>query len=222
MSTHIDSSVVSQLGLGQQAPKKKTELGQDDFMKLMMSQMSNQDPLKPMENGDFLAQMAQFSMSSGIQALNDSFGQLSNSLYSSQALQASSLIGRTVQLPGNTAYMEKQGGFNGAVDLPVNSPEVKVTISDLSGNVVKQLNLGAKQPGQVEFNWDGIGSDGEPAVAGKYNITAQAVIDGKDQALNTVIEAQVESVTLGNGSSGLMVNLAGLGAAAFNEVKQIK
>ncbi len=222
MSTHIDSSVVSQLGLGQQTTKKKTELGQDDFMTLMTSQLSNQDPLKPIDNGDFVAQMAQFSTSTGIQTLNDSFGQLSNALYSNQALQASSLIGRTVQLSGNTAYMEKQGGINGALELPVNSSNVKVTISDLSGNVVKQLNLGAKESGQVEFNWDGIGSDGEMAVAGKYNVTAQAVIDGKNQALNTVIEAQVESVTLGNDSSGLMVNLAGLGTAAFNEVKQIK
>ncbi len=222
MSTHIENNVVSQLGLSQQATNKKTELGQDDFMKLMTSQLSNQDPLKPVDNGDFLAQMAQFSMSSGIQTLNDSFSQLSSSLYSNQALQASSLIGRTVQLPGDTAYMEKQGGFNGTLELPANSSKVQITISDLSGNVVKQLNLGTKESGQVEFNWNGIGSDGEPASAGKYNVTAQAVIDGKDQALNTVIEAKVESVTLGNGSSGLMVNLAGLGAVAFNEVKQIK
>ncbi|MCF6236292.1 MAG: flagellar hook assembly protein FlgD [Gammaproteobacteria bacterium] len=222
MSTHIDNNVVSQLGLGQQTEKKKTELGQGDFMRLMTSQLSNQDPLKPMDNGDFLSQMAQFSTSSGIQTLNDSFSQLSNSLYSSQALQASSLIGRTVQLPGNTAYMEKQGGFNGALELPVSSSEVQVTISDLGGNVVKQINLGAQESGQVGFNWDGTGSDGEALMPGKYNVTAQAVIDGKDQALNTVIEAKVESVTLGSGSSGLMVNLAGLGAAAFNEVKQIK
>ncbi len=222
MSTHIDNSMINQLGISQQAGKKKTELGQDDFMKLMTSQLSNQDPLKPMDNGDFLAQMAQFSTSSGIQTLNDSFSQLSNSLYSNQALQASSLIGRTVQLLGDTAYMGTEGGFNGALELPASSPEVRVTISDLSGNVVKQFNLGAKESGQVAFSWDGIGSDGESAAAGKYIVTAQALIDGKDQALNTVIEAQVESVTLGRGSQGLMVNLAGLGAAAFNEVKQIK
>ncbi len=220
---NIDNSVITQLGLAQQpSSKKKTELGQEDFMKLMMSQMKNQDPLKPMENGDFLAQMAQFSTSSGIQSLNDSFSRLSNSLYSNQALQASSLIGRTVQLAGNTAYMDEPGGFGGSVELPANSQEVRVVISDLNGNVIKQLNLGAKEAGVAAFDWDGIGDDGKAVAPGKYRVMAQGVIDGKDQALNTMIEARVESVSLGQGSGDIKVNLAGLGAAAFNEVKQIR
>src|SRR5262245_53832534 len=99
------------------APVKRSELGQEDFLRLMITQFKNQDPFKPMENGEFLAQLAQFSTVKGLDDLNNSFGNLSSSVVSNQALQASSLLGRTVLVDGNMGNLDAGGQLSGAVEL---------------------------------------------------------------------------------------------------------
>ena len=102
MSATVDQAKLESLGLAQKKPRvDKKEMGQEDFLKLMTTQLQNQDPMKPMENGDFLAQIAQFSTVDGIGKLQESFEALSGSLHSNQALQASGLIGRNVMVPSN-------------------------------------------------------------------------------------------------------------------------
>ena len=95
-------NVLESLGLAKSKPKmEEQKLGQEDFIKLMTTQMNHQDPMKPMENGDFLSDMAQFSTVAGLKEIKDSFNNLATSLQSSQALQASSMVGRTVLIPGS-------------------------------------------------------------------------------------------------------------------------
>ncbi len=211
-------------------PLKQQHLGQEDFMKLMTTQLNHQDPFKPMENGDFLAQMAQFSAVTGLKDIKDEFKDLSAALQSSQALQASSMVGRRVLVPGNETELPEQGPLKGAVDLPASTSNLSIKITDARGELVKTLDLGSKTAGTVHFSWDGKmsvpGEDGEAdserrAPAGTYRITAEALVDGKPQAVNTLVVDAVESVSLGQPGQPMTLNLGHAGSTSMNNVKQI-
>lgn len=215
-------SDLSGLGIATQQPRERQdELGQEDFLRLMITQFRNQDPFKPMENGDFLGQIAQFGTVSGIQELQGAFGTLSESLYSDQALQASGLVGRTVLARLDSGALAPGGDISGAVDVPAGTPSLKVEIVDASGQVVKHLDLGSQSAGLVSFLWDGITDDGELADPGLYKVEATVTADGGSFAAETLIAAPVESVTLARAGNGLTLNLAGLGQLPFNQVRQI-
>jgi len=225
---HIDNNVntaISDLGLGASAgnPKKSPDqLGQTEFLKLMITQLKNQDPFSPMENGDFISQMAQFSSVTGLAELQQSFSQLATSLQSNQALQASSLVGRTVLVSSETGTLSSGETMRGAVDLSASSGAVGVTIKDASGQVIRRLELGPQSAGEVYFNWDGLGNDGQPAPTGRYFVSADASINGDTVALETLMSASVESVTLGQGGQGLRLNLTDGNVVDFASVRGIQ
>ena len=221
---NVDFNVIRDLGLnGESVSKTKSdELGQEEFLKLMTTQLTNQNPLKPMENGEFLGQIAQFGTVSGIKDLQDSFSEFSASISSDQALLAASLIGRQVLAPGNEALLAAGGEVKGQLDLPAGSTGVRVQIIDSSsGEVVRNLDLGAQPSGSVAYIWDGLEEDGSFADPGIYRIQAEASIGGETVGLAAQINSTVESVTMGNGQHGLLINLAGLGAINFNDIQQI-
>ena len=203
------------------APKKKS-LGQEQFLKLMTAQMTHQDPTKPMQNGEFLSQMAQFGTVSGIQDLQQSFKDFAASISSDQTLQAASLVGRTVSAPSEEGLLAAGGEIKGTVDLPASSANVNLKILDpLTGDVIRIKNLGGHSAGPVPFVWDGMNDKGNLASPGVYKVQVEASMDGINTVLQTEIQSRVESVSMGSGKNGLQVNLAGLGAVNFNQIKQI-
>ena len=212
------------LGLATQEPPKpkNKELGQAEFLKLMTTQLQHQNPMEPMENGDFIAQMAQFGTVSGIQGLQDSFKDFAASISSDQALQAASLVGRYVSAPSNSGLLSAGGEISGLVDLPGSSPQVNVKIIDPStGEVVRNLRLGSQAKGKVPFQWDGMTDNAVFANPGVYKVQIEAQLDNKNTLLQPEIKSKVESVTLGNGKQGLKIKLAGLDTINFNQIKQI-
>ena len=104
----------------------RTELGQDDFLKLMTEQLANQDPFEPMENGEFMGQIAQFGAVDGINNLLTSFNDLAVNLQSSQALQASNIIGRQVLVNHDQGYLPETGTLDGAVELDSSASNTSV------------------------------------------------------------------------------------------------
>jgi flagellar basal-body rod modification protein FlgD len=90
-----------------------------------------------------------------------------------------------------------------------------------TGQSIRDIDLDSQSAGTVPFAWDGLDNNGELVNPGIYSIAAQALIDGNNTALPTNIKSQVKSVTMGNSGNGLQVNLNGLGAVKFNEIKQI-
>jgi flagellar basal-body rod modification protein FlgD len=195
-------------------------MGQEQFLELMTAQLQNQDPFKPMESGDFLSQIAQFSTVEGIGDLNDSFSGLSQSLVSNQALQATNLVGRQVLAPTGVAALSQGGNIRGNVELPAASGEVVVNVYDQAGQVVRRLELGSQAAGPVAFQWDGLKNDGQFASPGSYFISAEASIDGQFESVETLLASEVRSVTLSN-SGGLLLDLDGIGSLDFSEVRQI-
>ncbi|MFU8837369.1 MAG: flagellar hook assembly protein FlgD [Thiohalomonadaceae bacterium] len=201
--------------------KKTGELGQDEFMTLMLAQMKHQDPMNPMENGDFIAQLAQFRTVTGIDQLNSSFNGFSQTMQSTQALQASSLVGREVLVPGSWGTLAPGGTLNGSVELPASSNDVGLNIYNQSGSLIAQVNMGAHPAGQASFSWDGRMSDGSSLPPGNYQIVANALIDGQREAMPTYVGARVESVSLNAGREPVL-NLANVGPMAFSQVREIR
>ncbi|VAX08873.1 Flagellar basal-body rod modification protein FlgD [hydrothermal vent metagenome] len=220
---NTDNDIYASLGLTRTLqPEKKGDLGQDDFLKLMVTQLKNQDPFKPMENGDFLAQIAQFSSVTGIKELNQSFADLSASMASSQAMQAGSLVGRGVLASLDYGMLPTGGSLSGEINLPASSTGVSVTIEDISGAVVRELHLGPQPAGPVQFSWDGLADDGDFAQPGAYRVKAEAIIGDQTTALEPLISAIVSSVSVGAAGEGLMLNLEGLGPLPFADVAKIQ
>ncbi len=212
----IDFRTVQDLNKG----KGKKQLGQAEFLKLMTTQLQNQDPLKPQDSAAFLNQIAQFSTVDGISKLNDGFKQLSASLVSNQALQASSLIGHSVLAPTGVAALEPGGAIQGSAVLPAASGDVKVSVFDQAGQLVRRIDLGSQAAGNVDFKWDGRRNDGTYATPGNYFVKTDASVDGRNEAVDTLLVSKVRSVTLSN-SGGLLLDLNGIGSLDFKEVRQI-
>ena len=201
---------------------KAATIDQNEFMTLMLAQLKNQDPTKPVDSTAFLGQLAQISQVQGLSQLNDSFTALSANLTSNQALQASSLLGRNALVASGTVNLGSSGTVTGAVDLPQASGRVLVNVTDSSGTVVQQINLGAQPQGLANFTWNGNGADGTRAPAGTYNVSA--VFQGANNqatAASALINATVQSVTMGAGQAGLTLTLSGVGNVAFSSVRQI-
>jgi flagellar basal-body rod modification protein FlgD len=197
-------------------------LGGTDFLTLMLAQLKNQDPTSPVDSNTFLNQLAQLSEVQGITSLNTSFGALSSSLSSSQALQASSLLGHQALVNSSTANLAAGATVTGAVNVPQTTSQVVLNISDASGALVKQINLGAQSAGLTNFSWDGTTGSGSQAPAGTYTLTAQyAGGTSGGTAATTLVNGTVESVSMGAGSTGLTLNVAGIGSVPFSSIQQI-
>jgi flagellar basal-body rod modification protein FlgD len=222
---NAQENLFASLGLTTSDPQsrgtnKANELGLNTFLKLMVTQLNNQDPFKPMENGDFLGQIAQFGSVTGLEQLNKNFESLAASITSGQALQAGSLVGREVLAPVDTGVLTAGGSLRGQVRLDQSSPQVTVRISDEYGQLVRELPLGSSSPGGLNFSWDGIDNAGNYAPPGRYNVQVEAVQNDRTVDLQTQLFSRVESVNL-SGYNGLTLNLEGLGPISFNNVQQI-
>lgn len=215
-------SVLDNYRVDQSRFAKGDELGKDQFLQLLVAQLNNQDPLSPQENGDFIAQLAQFSTVEGIDKLNSSMESLLGGYQSSQALQASSLVGRTVTVPTSRAMVDTAAGLTGELVLNKPSDFVSVSVYNESGSLVTNLNLGGLKAGLHKFTWDGADDNGNILPPGRYKFEANAVLDGENKQLATLLPANVDSVSLGMGKNGDMVlNLSGLGSIELSEVFSI-
>ncbi|AEJ14333.1 flagellar hook assembly protein FlgD [Pseudomonas shirazica] len=196
-------------------------LGKDAFLQLLVTQMKNQNPLDPQENGEFVAQLAQFSSLESMQSLNDSVTSIAAGLQSSQALQASSLVGRNVIVETSKALVDTSKEMKGTVNLTSSSTATSVGIYDKDDKLVRTIDLGTQKAGKIDFTWNGLNDDGEAVAAGAYTFKATASIDGKATTMTTNLPASVTSVTMGTNGSEMTLNLAGLGSVALSKIQSI-
>lgn len=221
--TDINTDTLRNLGLSTRpAAKSKSKLGQQEFLKLMITQIQNQDPFKPLENGEFISQMAQFGTVSGIQDLQNSFASLSSSLVSNQALQASSLVGRSILVESGQVNLVKDATIEASAVVDSSASSVTVDVVDFSNQVVKTIELGPQSRGLAKFTWDGTDNKGRAVVPGQYGLQVKAVVNGKTVALGTMVTEKVESVTFGSGQQGLLLNTVSKNSYGFNQIKQVK
>lgn len=223
MNTIASSDFLNEINAGlKPKPKDASEnLGQDDFLQLMLAQLKNQDPTKPLDGQEYLGQLAQFSTVQGLQELHASVEQLSQHVQSTAALQAASLVQQTVVIDSERGYVSPTEPLQGAVNLTENVKDLTVTLLDGSGQPVRRLQLGDRAAGDVNFSWDGRDDRGVQRPAGVYSIEASGLVNGEASRFTTRVHASVDSVSLGQGGQSMSLNLNGLGPHQLDDVRQI-
>jgi len=212
------AAAVAALSAPAAAGKPGASEAQDRFLKLLVAQLKNQDPLNPMDNAEITSQMAQISTVSGIDKLNTTLQELATGFSANQSLQAAAIIGRSVLVPGSGLELQN-GSAAGGVELPQAADKVVVSIRDGSGLVLHKVDLGPQAAGVLGFQWDGVTDSGASAVPGSYSFAVEAAQGGKKIDATALALGLVSGVTQGKGGVGLKVN--GMGPVALSDVKQV-
>jgi flagellar basal-body rod modification protein FlgD len=215
-------------------------LTQSDFFALITQQLAYQDPTKPVENNEMIAQMTNFTMADGIASLNTNFKDFATTMNSSQALQASSLVGQYVLVKSDKIEFDGETTEFASANFPEDATNVKVQIKNANGVVVRSVTIENAAEGRLKLPWNGatdtqaLNADGTPKVdkdgnpvmelapKGTYTISIEGSIAGKNEAITTSVYAPVTSITLGNGTTqGLLLNVYGQGQKKLSDIEEI-
>jgi len=196
-------------------------MSQSDFLQLLTTQLTSQDPTQPMDNSQMASELAQFAQVGSLQNIESSLtglsGNLSSGMQTSQVLSSASLVGRQVLVP-STSLSYSGSAVTGGVN--VSTPgDVVVTIKDANGNTVNTIDLGAQPTGLSQFSWNGKDSSGNAVASGTYSISANN--GGNSAALTTYVAGSVTGVGYGGSSTGTYLQVAGIGGVPLSQVAQI-
>lgn len=206
------------LGLQTQQAERSNSLGQADFLRLMTEQLKNQDPLKPLDNAQFLGQLAQFSTVQGIDKMQNAMEAVASVMESDQTLRAAALVGRDALVEVSTVELAAGAGVSGEVSAPSSGP-ITFEIVDAGGTRVRQMTIEAGAAGNTAFQWDGRNDAGQAAAAGRYTIRAVSGAGDATEALAVRVAARVDSVSIE--PTGLVLNLSGLGSHPLSAIRRI-
>lgn len=207
-----------------QSKKSANNLGIDEFLTLMTTQLKNQDPMKPLEGTEFIAQLAQFGAVSGIQQMQTSMEALAASLRSTQALNGASLVGREVLAPAEVLQHTAGTSASGEIELPAGIPDgvltVELRITNSAGEVVREMDVPVSE-GVAHFTWDGMRNDGTSADSGEYDIEAVGRVGTASESLPILMSGRVSSVSIDANGAGLTLNTGTLGPVSMADVRRV-
>ena len=184
--------------------KSKSQETQDRFLKLLITQLQNQDPMNPVDNAQSTSQMAQMSTVTGIENLNASITSMMTTFNAGQSYQAAALIGKQVLVEGDTLQFDGKTALTGEIDVPEGGARVTVGIYNATNQKVDEIDLGDLKAGRQAVTWDGVGSDGKALAAGTYYMSANTeVATGAGKVLPTYTYVNVKSVALEAGNVNL-------------------
>ena len=217
------NNILDKLGIQQQEEKKRADggaLGQEDFLKLMTTQLQNQDPFAPMENADFIAQMAQFSTVTGITDMGQSLKGISNQLSEFRIATATNMLGNSVLVPGTRAYPDGDGAVHGVIDLPAASGATNVVFTSQNGDILHVEELGAQPSGLAGFSWQDIPQN--VLDSNDYiNVEAFADQGGGLEGVSTSVFGEVLAASTSS-ADGVMLDVKGYGDINVNEVVRFR
>ena len=203
-----------------QAKKSANNLGIDEFLTLMTTQLKNQDPMKPLDGTQFIAQLAQFGAVSGIQQMQTSMEALASSLRSTQALNGASLVGREVLAPSDVIGHTEGTSTSGEVEVPEGVASIELRITDSAGEVVRQMTVPVDN-GVARFTWDGLRGNGASVPSGQYDIEAIGRIGTASESLQVLMSGRVSSVSIDANGAGLTLNTGTLGPVSMANVRRV-
>ena len=214
-ATHSTTAAATTAGATTGGSTANAAGSEDRFLKLLVAQLSNQDPMNPMDNAQMTSQMAQISTVTGVQQVNQAIKDLSAQLSSMQMLQSSSLVGRSVLVDGNKLPVNN-GKAGGAIDLVSAADSVKIEILSAGGQVLDTIDLGARKAGRHRFDWDTAGR----MTTGSVSYRVAAVQGDKPVSTTQLVRDSVDSVSTDSGT--MNVQLHGLGSMAYDKVRSIQ
>jgi flagellar basal-body rod modification protein FlgD len=154
-------------------------MGQKDFLTLFTTQLKSQDPLDPVKNEAFVAQLAQFSQLEATTSMSETLKTFVDSMSGERMMSSTNMIGKTVAVPGAPAVMSGAKPVQGVISLPQGASGVQLQVTNDKGQVVAKQILGPQTAGDMPLYWDGSDDAGNKVPDGNYFITATAVIQGK-------------------------------------------
>ncbi len=210
------ASVLPRSSVGGTLASSTADESQDRFLKLLVTQMRNQDPMNPMDNAQVTSQLAQISTVGGIDKLNNSLSAMSSAM---SATQNAALIGRTVVVASDLVRFGGSTPVTVGVELAAAADKVEVNIVDATGRTVRGMAFGALPQGTSTFEWDGRNNAGETVAAGDYSLRLNATAASKAVTASGLVAGYVDSVSMQGGSS--LLNLRSIGAADVSQVRRI-
>ena len=203
------------------ADENQGQLTQSDFFALLTKELANQDPTKPVDNNEMISQMTAFSTTDGVQKLNDKFTSFASSMTSSQALQASSLVGRSVLVDENVFGLYDGEQVKGKINTETPASNVNIYVENAAGEIIQSIPVGNVGAGGGNFTWDGNMSDGSKAPPGAYRFRIAGMVDGEPAELQAMTFRKVDSVTIAGNGGNVLLNLNGGGSMPLNEVVEV-
>ena len=192
---------------------------QSNFLKMLVTQMNNQDPLNPLDNSQLTSQLAQISTVSGLQTMNETLNQLLTQTAAGRAMDSAALIGKTVMVPGSSVSVADGVAGKIGVDIPSTADSVTVQVLDKSGNVVRTIDMKGQTAGVHDIAWDGKNDQGAVVADGDYSFKVTATGGGKDVAPIALVYGKVQAIS--GDSTGVLVDLGDGKTANVDDVRRI-
>lgn len=201
--------------------KSSQEMGKQDFLTLFTAQLKNQNPLDPVKNEAFVAQLAQFSQLEALTNMQTSLDKFVTAMSAERLLGGSSLIGKRVAVSDSMSRLEADGAVDGSIELPQGASGLQVQVSDSRGTVVRELILGPQTPGTASVSWDGKDATGNAAAPGLYRLTAKAVVNGKNTDVPVSTLASVKSIYTNPADGSVSLEVDGGKTVLLSDVKRV-
>jgi len=217
---YVDTtSYLNSIGSGTSS-SASSSMGKDDFLQILVAQLENQDPFNATDPSEMIGQLTQFSMLEQMTNMNETLTSGLSALNMQTATSSVSYIGKTVMATGYTLSVESGAASSTTYTLDSDVETLKAYIYDEDGSLVRTVNIGAKDSGEYDFQWDGLDDDGETVADGSYSLAiAGTDADGNDVVASTSISGVVSGVSVSSGS--VMLTLKDGREVALSNVQSV-
>jgi flagellar basal-body rod modification protein FlgD len=204
-----------------QAKKTNEEMGKQEFLTLFTAQLQNQNPLEPVKNEAFVAQLAQFSQLEALTNMQTSLDGFVTSMSSERMLGSAALIGKKVAITDTPTQLTAGATMDATLDLPMGASGVQISVQDKQGRVVKNLIEGPQLPGSVTIQWNGKDSAENPVPAGLYSLSATAVVNGQTVKVPVSTLSTVRAISTNPADGSVSVEVDGGKTMLLSDVKRV-
>jgi flagellar basal-body rod modification protein FlgD len=201
--------------------KTKEDMGKQEFLTLFTAQLQNQNPLEPVKNEAFVAQLAQFSQLEALTNMQGSLDKFVTSMSGERMLGSASLIGKKVAVTDTPTQLTSGGVIDGSIDLPMGASGIQVSVFDSQGRLVQELIAGPQLPGTTPISWNGKDAAENPVPSGLYRLSANAVVNGKTVPVPVSTLSTVRAISSNPTDGSVSVEVDGGKTMLLTDVKRV-
>jgi flagellar basal-body rod modification protein FlgD len=205
----------------EQAKKTKEDMGKQEFLTLFTAQLQNQNPLEPVKNEAFVAQLAQFSQLEALTNMQTSLDSFVTSMSGERMLGSAALIGKKVAVTDTPTQLTTGGTIDGSIDLPMGASGIQVAVHDSQGRLVQELVAGPQTPGSMPVQWDGKDAAENPVPSGLYRLSATAVVNGQNVKVPVSTLSTVRAISTNPADGSVSVEVDGGKTMLLTDVKRV-
>jgi flagellar basal-body rod modification protein FlgD len=204
-----------------QAKRTNEDMGKQDFLTLFTAQLQNQNPLEPVKNEAFVAQLAQFSQLEALTNMQTSLDSFVTSMSGERMLGSAALIGKKVAVTDTPTLVTSGSGIEGSIDLPFGASGIQVNVHDRQGRLVQELIAGPQTPGTMPVTWDGKDAADNPVPSGLYRLSAKAVVNGQTTDVPVSTLSTVRAISSNPADGSVSVEVDGGKTMLLTDVKRV-